>query len=230
MGFFRRWRHCGQPVALTVLYPCPTRNPTRRAGAATLSRWSSPCRLLALSHRRQCGIGTSTPPVGRSGPRRFAGWTVQMRLSAQGSRGRVHGPPGCAVDFIVEVLDPVEQRWSWRARVLLVGVRLHREHGVHDDRIGAHMVTHPRPGVGGPGVRTRGPVVVDSAGRPVRVMEVIADLVSVFGDHVSRCLIATRRRPGRQRAHSATTRPNAAVTGQSCGPASARRGRRARGR
>ncbi len=60
-----------------------------------------------------------------------------------GSRGRVHGPPGFAVDFIVEVLDPVdfivevldpaEQRWSWRARVLLVGVRLHLEHGVHDD-------------------------------------------------------------------------------------------------
>jgi len=79
-----------------------------------------------------------------------------------------------------------------------------------------HMVTHPRPGVGGSGVRTRGPVVVDSAGRP-RETEVIADLVSVFGDHVSRCPIATRRTPGRQRAHSATTRPNAAVTGESLG-------------
>lgn len=51
----------------------------------------------------------------------------------------------------------------------------------------------------------------------MRMTEVVADLVSVFGDHVSRCPIATRRTPGRQRAHSATTRPNAAVTGKASG-------------
>ena len=48
----------------------------------------------------------------------------------------MHGPPGFAVDFIVEVLDPAERCWSWRARVLRVGVQLHLEHGVQDDRIG----------------------------------------------------------------------------------------------
>jgi len=59
------------------------------------------------------------------------------------------------------------------------------------------MVTHPRPGMGSPGIHTRGPVLVDSAGKPVRVIEVIADLVNAFGDHVSRCPIATRRTPRR---------------------------------
>jgi len=78
----------------------------------------------------------------------------------------VHGPPGFAVDFIVEVLDPVdfivevldpaEQRWSWRARVLLVGVRLHLEHGVHDDRIGVRTW-----------LRIRGPAWVVLAYAPV---------------------------------------------------------------
>jgi len=82
---------------------------------------------------------------------------VQTRLSARPAA--VPGarcPPGFAVDFIVEVLDPAEQRWSWRARVLLVGVRLHLEHGVHDDRIGVRTW-----------LRIRGPAWVVLAYAPV---------------------------------------------------------------
>ena len=32
-----------------------------------------------------------------------------------GATGRVHGPPGVAVDFEVTRVDPVERTWSWRA-------------------------------------------------------------------------------------------------------------------
>ncbi|MCF6377735.1 SRPBCC family protein [Nocardioides KLBMP 9356] len=34
---------------------------------------------------------------------------------AVGTTGRVHGPPGVAVDFEVTAVDPVERTWSWRA-------------------------------------------------------------------------------------------------------------------
>jgi len=96
-------------------------------------------------------------------PARWSQWSPQIprvdcadETLRPGSRGRVHGPPGFAVDFIVEVLDPAEQRWSWRARVLLVGVRLHLEHGVHDDRIGVRTW-----------LRIRGPAWVVLAYAPV---------------------------------------------------------------
>lgn len=34
---------------------------------------------------------------------------------AVGTSGRVHGPPGVAVDFEVTRVDPVQRTWSWRA-------------------------------------------------------------------------------------------------------------------
>lgn len=96
-------------------------------------------------------------------PARWSQWSPQIRrvdcadeTLRPGSRGRVHGPPGFAVDFIVEVLDPAEQRWSWRARVLLLGVRLHLEHGVQDDKNGVRTW-----------LRIRGPAWVVLAYAPV---------------------------------------------------------------
>ena len=32
-----------------------------------------------------------------------------------GTTGRVHGPPGVAVDFEVTGVDPAQRSWSWRA-------------------------------------------------------------------------------------------------------------------
>ena len=77
-------------------------------------------------------------------PARWSEWSPQIRrvdcvddeLRA-GSTGRVHGPFGVAVDFTVVALDPVARTWSWQVRVLLVGVRMHLEHGVEDDELGA---------------------------------------------------------------------------------------------
>lgn len=34
---------------------------------------------------------------------------------AVGTTGRVHGPPGVAVDFEVTAVDPAQRTWSWRA-------------------------------------------------------------------------------------------------------------------
>jgi len=38
-----------------------------------------------------------------------------------GSRGRVHGPPGLAVDFLVSEVDVEARTWAWQVRVLLSG-------------------------------------------------------------------------------------------------------------
>jgi hypothetical protein len=91
-------------------------------------------------------VGPATPELvwqRYARPARWSEWSPQIRrvdcadeeLRA-GSTGRVHGPPGVAVDFTVLALDAAARTWSWQVRVLLVGVRLHLEHGVDEDELG----------------------------------------------------------------------------------------------
>jgi len=65
-----------------------------------------------------------------------------------GSRGRVHGPPGLAVDFLVSEVDVEARTWAWQVRVLLLGVRLRLRHGVLCARPGTStwlLVSGPAP-------------------------------------------------------------------------------------
>jgi hypothetical protein len=74
-------------------------------------------------------------------PARWAGWAPQIRRVvldgaggariAPGLRGRVHGPAGLRVDFVVTAVDEAARTWSWTAR--LGPVRLHLDHGVAAD-------------------------------------------------------------------------------------------------
>lgn len=77
-------------------------------------------------------------------PSLWSTWSPQIRRVDcvdievhEGSRGRVHGPPGVAVDFTVTAFDPTEMTWAWQVRMLVVGVRLRLEHGVQEDPVGS---------------------------------------------------------------------------------------------
>lgn len=80
-------------------------------------------------------------------PVRWAEWSPQIRrvevgagtgraaaspaaTITPGGTGRVWGPPGLAVDFVVDEVDEAARTWSWTVRVLLLGVHLHLTHGV----------------------------------------------------------------------------------------------------
>lgn len=77
-------------------------------------------------------------------PSLWSTWSPQIRRVDcadvevhEGTRGRVHGPPGVAVDFTVTAFDPAAMTWAWQVRMLVVGVRLRLEHGVQDDPLGS---------------------------------------------------------------------------------------------
>lgn len=77
-------------------------------------------------------------------PALWSTWSPQIRrvdcVDAElqaGSRGRVHGPPGVAVDFTVTAFDPAAMTWAWQVRMLLLGVRLSLTHGVAEDPLGS---------------------------------------------------------------------------------------------
>ena len=68
-------------------------------------------------------------------PSRWAQWAPQIsRVSTDASRiaggvtGRVYGPLGVHVDFVVEDVDEEARRWVWRVR--FGPLRLHLEHRV----------------------------------------------------------------------------------------------------
>lgn len=70
-------------------------------------------------------------------PALWSQWSPQIRrvdcddeTLTGASRGRVHGPPGVAVDFEVTALDQATMTWAWQVRLLVVGVSLGLHHGV----------------------------------------------------------------------------------------------------
>ena len=65
-------------------------------------------------------------------------WSPQVRSVsaaqpelAAGMHGRVHGPVGITVNFVVLAVDPVARRWTWT--VSRGPLRLHLQHGVQPD-------------------------------------------------------------------------------------------------
>lgn len=70
-------------------------------------------------------------------PELWSAWAPQIRsvqcadeVVAAGSRGTVRGPALIRVPFVVESVDLEARRWTWRAGVGPLGVRM--EHGVED--------------------------------------------------------------------------------------------------
>ncbi|GAB3687211.1 SRPBCC family protein [Angustibacter aerolatus] len=68
-------------------------------------------------------------------------WSPQIRRVecsterlVAGSTGRVHGPPGVAVRFVVDEVDERARTWSWTVHAGPVTMRLH--HGVRADAEG----------------------------------------------------------------------------------------------
>ena len=73
-------------------------------------------------------------------PARWSEWAPQIRAVdtaagriAPGVRGRVRGPLGVTVSFLVTAVDEQQRTWSWDVRLGLV--RMHLQHGV---------ASHPR--------------------------------------------------------------------------------------
>lgn len=96
-------------------------------------------------------------------PDRWPEWSPQIRRVdcdddelRVGTTGRVHGPPGVAVDFTVTALDAAARTWAWRVRVLLVGTRMDLAHGVEPTADGARTW-----------LRLQGPTVLVLAYAPV---------------------------------------------------------------
>jgi hypothetical protein len=75
-------------------------------------------------------------------PARWARWAPQIRRVdtpaariAPGVTGRVQGPPGVAVAFVIGEVDEQARTWAWDVRC--GPVRLHLRHGVEADPRGA---------------------------------------------------------------------------------------------
>ena len=90
-------------------------------------------------NRRLAAVGPAEPDVVWDRyihPEQWSGWSPQIRGvdSADspvqaGSRGRVHGPLGVRVDFVVLDVDHEKRCWNWRV-VLLGGIGLTLGHAV----------------------------------------------------------------------------------------------------
>jgi hypothetical protein len=78
--------------------------------------------------------------------------TTAARI-APGVRGRVHGPPGVAVMFVVAEVDERARTWAWDVQLPLGPfgpLRLHLRHGVEADPTGTAtwlLVRGPAPAV-----------------------------------------------------------------------------------
>ena len=75
-------------------------------------------------------------------PARWAGWAPQIRgvtasadRIAPGVTGRVRGPLGVRVAFVVTDVDEQRRTWAWHVRC--GPVRMHLRHGVEPDPRGA---------------------------------------------------------------------------------------------
>jgi hypothetical protein len=71
-------------------------------------------------------------------PARWVEWAPHIRRVdttapriAPGVRGRVHGPSGLAVDFVIGEVDEQRRTWAWDVR--LSALRVHLRHGVEVD-------------------------------------------------------------------------------------------------
>lgn len=79
-------------------------------------------------------------------PARWTGWAPQIRgvdcaaaRIAPGVTGRVRGPLGVAVTFVVTAVDELRRTWSWTVTFgsgRCGPVRLHLRHGVEPDPAG----------------------------------------------------------------------------------------------
>ena len=88
-------------------------------------------------------------------PDRWAQWAPHIRRVdtnatriAAGVRGRVHGPPGLAVRFVVGEVDEERRTWAWDVR--WGAVRMHLRHGVDPDPAGTATwlrISGPAPAV-----------------------------------------------------------------------------------
>lgn len=74
-------------------------------------------------------------------PARWSGWAPQIRAVdasapriAPGVDGRVRGPLGVRVSFVVAEVDALARTWSWDVR--LGPLRMHLRHGVDADPAG----------------------------------------------------------------------------------------------
>ena len=74
-------------------------------------------------------------------PARWSGWAPQIRevdasaaRIARGVTGRVRGPLGVPVAFVVTAVDERSRTWSWDVR--LGPLRMHLRHGVDADPAG----------------------------------------------------------------------------------------------
>jgi Polyketide cyclase / dehydrase and lipid transport len=70
-------------------------------------------------------------------PARWSQWSPQIsgvEMSAPrlvtGATGKVHGPLGVALPFVVDAVDEAARRWTWTVKLGLVKIRL--EHWVTD--------------------------------------------------------------------------------------------------
>jgi hypothetical protein len=93
---------------------------------------------------------------------RWPEWAPQItgvdcpsRVLTAGAPGRVRGPLGVRVPFVVDAVDPVARSWSWTVAVGPVRVRL--EHWVTDGPDGGTTT----------GLRTTGPVPLVLAYAPL---------------------------------------------------------------
>jgi hypothetical protein len=75
-------------------------------------------------------------------PALWSSWSPQIRRVATdaerlhaGATGRVYGPVGVSIDFVVDEWDEAARRWSWTAH--RGPVRLRLEHGVDADGPGS---------------------------------------------------------------------------------------------
>jgi hypothetical protein len=73
-------------------------------------------------------------------PARWPGWAPQIRAVrasapriAPGVTGRVHGPLGLRVDFVVTEVDEPGRAWAWRVRI--GPLRLQLRHGVEENGV-----------------------------------------------------------------------------------------------
>ncbi len=74
-------------------------------------------------------------------PDRWPSWAPQIQrvecrdpVIRPGSTGRVVGPLGVAIDFVIVTVDDVDYRWSWRVKVasprVFSGIELTLQHAV----------------------------------------------------------------------------------------------------
>jgi hypothetical protein len=108
-------------------------------------------------------------------PARWSQWAPQItgvdvpvdRLTA-GARGRVRGPAGLAVPFVVDTVDEATRRWSWT--VVLGPLRLHLLHWVADSPDGG-STTGLRISGWAPVVLAYAPLARLAIGRLVRPLD-----------------------------------------------------------